>query len=313
MRNIVLLLIYIFGLFPVTAKSNFIYAECVDSVEIRAINWFVMSENYHGVARKAFDELYMYLSEHPEFRKKEDISINRIIITDDLSKFLFCSILNNLPEYENTEGLPSPDEIYAKSKGFEYNMGLISGIMSYINGDPLEVRAQIKIYMVDGSVTTAYMSHTLLDIFNKHYRTKNLSAVLGDYLSYIYVPEQTDEGQPYPNIIEDFVYDGFDKIASSDSLCVYKSVEEGEWIKLQTIKSPKCISKLGNDILQATGSATNINPKMKIEFYINNACFEVFIENKLLEVYRMIYKLPYNIEEYIYLLLKVTTNEAQVK
>ena len=147
-----ILIFFVIGQFlPLNAQlKHLLKAENVDSVVIRTIDWDIFPFGFYTIDRKAFDELYQFILTDSIFKEKEGMSIDSIIIKDDLSKFLFCAILNNLPKDEPQDAMPSPDEIWEKCRGFEYNMGIMAD--GYYNGDPLCIRGQIRIYMKGGGL-----------------------------------------------------------------------------------------------------------------------------------------------------------------
>ena len=88
MRRIAIYLILL-GIISANAELRTpIKAEKVDSVIIRTIDWSVMSFGHYGIDRKAFDKLYEFLLTDSIFREKEGMSVDSIIIKDDISKFL---------------------------------------------------------------------------------------------------------------------------------------------------------------------------------------------------------------------------------
>lgn len=294
-----ILIFFVIGQFtPLKAQlKQQINAENVDSIVIRTINWFSVSFGYYGIDRKAFDELYQFISTDSVFREKEGMSIDSIIIKDDLSKFLFCAILNNLPKDEPQNAMPTPDEIWEKCRGFEYNMGIMAD--GYYNGDPLEIRGQIRIYMKDGDVITTYMSPTLIDIFNERYVAFNLSSFITDYLySRSRHLRENKGGQPFPE--EDFDYLKESEMANPDSICIYDKGKNDEWEKLDVTLAPDFIQEIVDDTYKATLSdSTALYPSLKIDFYSNGICVELYVKGYDFKIYGMIYKRPYNLEEYI--------------
>ncbi|MBR6639936.1 MAG: hypothetical protein IKL35_06205 [Muribaculaceae bacterium] len=294
-----ILIFFVIGQFtPLKAQlKQQINAENVDSIVIRTINWSSISFGYYGIDRKAFDELYQFISTDSVFREKEGMSIDSIIIKDDLSKFLFCAILNNLPKDEPQNAMPTPDEIWENCKGFEYNMGIMAD--GYYNGDPLEIRGQIRIYMKDGDVITAYMSPTLIDIFNERYVAFNLSSFITDYLySRSRHLRENKGGQPFPE--EDFDYLKESEMANPDSICIYDKGKNDEWEKLDVTLAPDFIQEIVDDTYKATLSdSTALYPSLKIDFYSNGICVELYVKGYDFKIYGMIYKRPYNLEEYI--------------
>lgn len=297
MRRITIYLILL-GIISANAELRTpIVAEKVDSVIIRTIDWSVRSFGHYGIDRKAFDKLYEFLLTDSIFREKEGMSVDSIIIKDDISKFLFSTIINYVPQYTLEETMLSPNEIWEKSKGFEYNMGIMAD--GYYNGDPLEIRGKIRIYLKSGEIITAYMSHTLLDIFNERYIAFNLSIFISNYLSYMFKQKAKPikEGIPFPD--KDYDYRGALKMASADSIKIYKKVEQ-RWLQHQTINDTQYISKLADDILlHSKGTTTKITPKFKIEFYGDSFCVPIYVQGELFELYEIVYRMPYNLEDHI--------------
>ncbi len=300
MKHLIFYVVMLFCVIAAKAELNTrINAENVDSIVIRTINWFSVSFGYYGIDRKAFDELYQFISTDSVFREKEGMSIDSIIIKDDLAKFLFCAIINNLPKDEPQDAMPTPDEIWKRCKGFEFNMGIMTG--GFYNGDPLEIRGQIRIYLKDGNIITAYMSRTLIDIFNERYIAFNLSSFIWKYISYMHKQnvKTIKERILFPDYDYSYNPENILKIASADSIVISKKIGQEKWIKYQTINNIQYISKLGEDILHSTGTTTNINPQIKIEFYGASFCIPVFSQGELFELYGIVYKMPYNLEDYI--------------
>ena len=294
-----ILIFFVIGQFlPLNAQlKHLLKAENVDSVVIRTIDWDIFPFGFYTIDRKAFDELYQFILTDSIFKEKEGMSIDSIIIKDDLSKFLFCAILNNLPKDEPQDAMPSPDEIWEKCRGFEYNMGIMAD--GYYNGDPLCIRGQIRIYMKGGEVITAYMSSTLIDIFNERYVAFNLSSFITDYLySRSRHLRENKGGQSFPE--EDFDYLKESEMANPDSICIYEKGKNGEWEKLDVTLAPDFIQEIVDDTYKATLSdAMELSPSLKIDFYSNGICVELYVKGYDFKIYGLIYKRPYNLEEYI--------------
>lgn len=281
-------------------------AENVDSVVIRTIDWFVHPFGFYSIDRKAFDELYQFISADSIFREKENMSIDSIIIKDNLSKFLFCAIINNLPKDEPQEAMPTPDEIWERSKGFEYNMGIM--VEGYYNGDPLETRGQIRIYMKNGDVITAYLSSTLIDIFNERYIAFNLSSFISDY---IYSKSEhlraNRGGQPFPE--EDFDYLKESEMANPDSICIYDKGKNGKWERLDVTLAPDFIQELAHETYKSTLSdSMTLSPSLKIDFYSKGICVSLYVNKTDFKLYGMIYTKSYNLEQYVRQQLNVCSN-----
>lgn len=221
MKRIKILILLMLSVFTIHAKlKHLVYAEKVDSIVIRTINWSVHFEQLWGIDRTAFDELFTYLEANPEYAKREHMDIGIIKIEDEVSRFLFCSMLNNLDEDTCSiflgRRLLSPNEIVDRSLGFSHNKGEMIGYPS--NGDYLGTRGQIKIYKNERVILEAYISPFSLEVYNCRYKLGDIAPFITKYLHAQYKKlNLKNNGVTVPDSIYDYALN----IHEADSLIVY--------------------------------------------------------------------------------------------
>ena len=89
-------------------------------------------------------------------------------------------------------------------------------------------------------------------------------------------------------------------MANPDSICIYEKGKNGEWEKLDVTLAPDFIQEIVDDTYKATLSdAMELSPSLKIDFYSNGICVELYVKGYDFKIYGLIYKRSYNLEEYI--------------
>lgn len=297
MKKLICIMAFIGIAHYVSAKLIYpIHAEMVDSVVIRTVNWSILFETPFGVERKAFDDLYEFLSLNQEFQKSEGLRIDSIKITDELSKFIFCTMINALPIHEKNPN-PLPDKILKKGKGFNQpNRGILYNLDWGQNGETLEIRGQIKIYKKNGAVIVGYMSHHLLDIFNERYSASTLSEFINDYIDWKF-------NGPKKYLLDaiDYDYISREDMITPDSVIVYNKSETHSWQKFATLDTETTAAMI--DIISSESNLSDklaFYPSMKIEFYVGGLRNPIYISGNYIKEYNNLYKISYNIEAYIY-------------
>lgn len=133
----------------------------VDSISIKSIMWGIDASTYWGVDRTQFDKAVK------PFKDTKDS-----IIKDKTTIFLIMLIINDLEPLRKDQIKKYPDSIKASI----YPSGIMNGKND--NGDPLEVRAKIEIFLNNGLTIKAFASATCLDILNYRYHIGLFSNII---------------------------------------------------------------------------------------------------------------------------------------
>lgn len=171
MKRIIIILATI-SFLPFIIQSQIINLSQIEKISIKTIDWTISTFGYHGVCRSCFDKTFEYMQNDSAYMDR----YNDFLLSDRNSIILFGSILNKLRPYPISEGELYPNEIKCIDSKLDIPHGIINGYAK--NSDPLEVRGKIDIYMRDGTMITAFMSTTKIDINNRRYYSSLLSTTI---------------------------------------------------------------------------------------------------------------------------------------
>lgn len=162
----------------------------VDSVYIRMIEPLTIGFGDICYDRRHFDEVYNYYSVY-----KKDRDTYAIYLYGWYEISLFVCMLNDIEPLPLEQIEIYPDEVQTRD-GVNWLRSLHRA--EHICNDPIETRIKISIFLKDGFRVDAFMSSTLIDIFNYRYFAKPLntwilSTLLNDKASEKSIRKTEDE------------------------------------------------------------------------------------------------------------------------